>query len=184
MKRFIALLLVIIVSAAILVSCKEADLTPDGDGDNTQNNGGSEIVVGDNAYSFKYNNIEITPNAEANPIIEALGEPLSYTEDTSCGFEDKDRSYEYNGFIIDTVVYNKIEYIYYIQIKSDVVSTPEGAYVGMTPEEIQAKYTGQYEMVDGHVVVRFNGGILRFFVKNGVCNSITYESTSLKSQDN
>ncbi len=180
MKKILILLLTLALVLSVAVSCanKKENENNENEG-NDQNNSGANLVIGDNALSFSSNNVKITPNSEAKPVIEALGEPVEYSESASCGFEDLDKTYKYNGFIIDTVTIKGVEYIYIVQIINDMVSTPEGASIGMTLEEIQNAYQGRYEMRDGHVNVPFANGLMTCFIKNGVCTNITYESTTI-----
>ncbi len=186
MKKILVLLLTIIIISSALISCADTSNSSGGsNGGAHEHNVTNALVVGEDALTFDTNGVKITPNAKAASILEALGEPLDYTESQSCAFPGKDRTYKYNGFIIQTIEDETgEEYIYFIELKSDLVSTPEGAYINMTLKEIQDIYKDKYEMVDGHVVIRFTGGNMRCFIKNGVCKSITYESTYEGSAEN
>ena len=180
MKKILILLLTLALILSVMASCS----TPEDSGNDKNesegsNNSGTDVVIGEDALGITENNVKVTPNSEAKTIIAALGEPLEYSESASCGFEDKDRTYKYNGFVIDTVTIKNVEYIYIVQIVNDMVSTPEGVSVGMTLKEIQDAYNGKYEMRDGHVVVKFTNGLMTCFIKNGVCTNITYESTTI-----
>ena len=180
MKKTLILLLTITLILSLTVSCANSKDTDNDKNDGTSTNDSNvNLTIGEDALSFSQNNIKITPNSEAKPIIEALGEPLEYSESASCGFEDMDKTYKYNGFVIDTVTTGGVEYIYIVQIINDMVSTPEGATIGMSLEEIQTAYNGKYEMRDGHLTVSFTNGLMTCFIKNGVCTNITYESTTI-----
>lgn len=185
MKRILILFLILTLTMSVMVSCATPE---DNDANNnegaTTNNSGANLVIGDDALKFVVNNVDITPNKEAKPVIEALGEPLDYTESASCGFEDKDRTYKYNGFVIDTVTIKGVEYIYVVQITNDMISTPEGASIGMSTKEIQAAYNGKCKLDGGNVTVAFTNGLLTFFIKNDVCTNITYESTTIPNLGN
>ena len=75
---------------------------------------------------------------------------------------------------------NNVEYIYIIQIVNDMTETDEGATIGMTSEEIQNIYKGKCKVdQSGHITVEFTNGLVSFFIKNGACNSISYQSTTL-----
>lgn len=185
MKRILILLLVLTLALSVLVSCATAENSTDNKKEETTTNAtGANLVIGDNALSFTANNVKITPNLEAKPIIEALGEPLEYSESASCGFEDLDRTYKYNGFVIDTVTIQGKEYIYIVQIINDMISTPEGVTIGMSLNEIKAAYEGKYTIKDGHLTVEFTNGLMTCFIKNGVCTNITYESTTISNLGN
>ena len=51
---------------------------------------------------------------------------------------------------------------------------------GMTSEEIQNIYKGKCKVdQSGHITVEFTNGLVSFFIKNGACNAISYQSTTL-----
>lgn len=182
MKKILILLLTVTMIMTVLVSCTNTKNVVAGGKDPSNGGETGSITVGADSLKLEYNGVSIAPNAEAKPIIEALGTPVDFTETPSCGFEDKDRTYQYNGFIIDTVVVSGVEYVYFIQLTNDTVETAEGAYIGMSTEEISGIYGSKCSVnSSGHIEVSFSGGRLSFFMKNGVCTSIAYESTSIAS---
>ena len=174
------MLVAAIIIATALTSCMEAPTFSDPSTTDPDQPKEYNILVGLDARFIKVNNVKITPNEKAQPIIEALGTPLEYKEDTSCAFEDKDRTYVYSGFIIQTITLGGVEYIYLVELSSDLVTTDEGAAIGMSIDEIKSIYKGKYKTDDnGHLIVEFENGQLFFFIKNGACTNITYESTTL-----
>ena len=180
-KLFI--ILIVILTASILASCANSASNANGGKEETTtaNNPGTTLTIGEDALNFTVgeNNVKITPNLEAKPVIEALGEPLEYIESPSCGFEGMDKTYKYNGFVIDTVTLSGTEFIYVVQITNDLVTTPEGVYVGMSADDIKAIYKDKFSIVNNNVMVEFTNGIMTCFIKNGVCTNITYESTTI-----
>ena len=82
MKR-ISLFLLAAIMLLSLVGCGSTDIDPQ-----------------EENFSFTYNGIKITLGAEAAPIIDALGEPRSYTEEPSCAFEGMDKTYYYGSFYL------------------------------------------------------------------------------------
>ena len=180
-KLFI--ILILILTAVTLVSCADTASNGSNSTEETTTAGktGANLVIGDDALNFTAgeSNVEITPNLEAAPIIAALGEPLEYVESPSCGFEGMDKTYKYNGFVIDTITLSGVDYIYIVQITNDLVTTPEGVYIGMTSDEIKTVYEGKYTVKDNNIIVTFTNGMMTCFIKNGVCTNITYESTTI-----
>ena len=69
MKR-ISLFLLAAIMLLSLVGCGSTDIDPQ-----------------EENFSFTYNGTKIMLGAEAAPIIDALGEPKSYTEEPSCAFD-------------------------------------------------------------------------------------------------
>ena len=71
--------------------------------DREQENGGEEQdSEGVNGFVFISGDVQIVIDAEAEPIVEALGEPKSYFEAASCAFEGLDKIYTYGGFEVNT----------------------------------------------------------------------------------
>lgn len=91
-------------------------------------------------FSFTYNGISITLGAEAAPIIDALGEPRSYTEEPSCAFEGMDKTYYYGSFYISTYPLAGKDYIYNLWFADDGAATDEGIRIGSTQFQVEDAY--------------------------------------------
>ena len=74
--------------------------------------GSTDIDPQEENFSFTYNGTKITLGAEAAPIIDALGEPRSYTEEPSCAFEGMDKTYYYGSFYLSTSPLNGKDFVY------------------------------------------------------------------------
>ena len=61
-----------------------------------------EVPTGEENFTFIYQGVAISPHGDAAPVIEALGDPKSYTEESSCAFEGLDRTYYYGPFYLST----------------------------------------------------------------------------------
>lgn len=89
-------------------------------------------------FSFTYNGTIITLGAEAAPIIDALGEPRSYTEEPSCAFDGMDKTYYYGSFYLSTYPMDDQDYVYRIWFADDRVSTEDGIQIGSTQAQVEA----------------------------------------------
>lgn len=89
---------------------------------------------------FLYNGTEIPMGVEAAPILEALGEPKSYTEAPSCLFEGTDKTYCYGGFYLTTSPSPEGEWIQSLWFADDSVQTPEGITIGDEVSEVEQAY--------------------------------------------
>ena len=130
MKRFI----VLFTAALLFIGC----------GNTEQGNQGTEASAGENmeqiadnsvqtpaeGYSFTYQGVVISMNAEAAPIIEALGEPIDYFEAPSCAFQGLDKIYYYSGFELGTYPDSDKDYVSYVNLLDDTVSTEQGISLG------------------------------------------------------
>ena len=91
-------------------------------------------------FSFTYNGIQIMLDAEAAPIINALGEPRSYTEEPSCAFDEMDKTYYYGSFYLSTYHLDGKDYIYNCWFADDTVATEEGIRIGSTQSQVEDAY--------------------------------------------
>ena len=87
---------------------------------------GSAEHAGAKGYVFTVGGITVEMDADAAPIVEGLGEPVSYFEAASCAFEGLDKMYTYNGFELDTYPKGEKDYVSTVILKDDTVLTPEG----------------------------------------------------------
>ena len=119
MKR-ISIILLAAVMLLSLVGCGSTDIDPQ-----------------EENFSFTYNGTKITLGAEAAPIIDALGEPRSYTEEPSCAFEGMDKTYYYGSFYISTYSLDGKDHIYNLWFADDGVATDEGIRIGSTQSQVE-----------------------------------------------
>lgn len=122
MKR-ISLFLLAAIMLLSLVGCGSTDIDPQ-----------------EENFSFTYNGTKITLGAEAAPIIDALGEPRSYTEEPSCAFDGMDKTYYYGSFYLSTYPMEGKGYIYNLWFSDDTVATEEGIRIGSTQSQVEDAY--------------------------------------------
>ena len=91
-------------------------------------------------FSFTYNGTRITLGTEVAPIIDALGEPRSYTEELSCAFDGMDKTYYYGSFYISTYSLDGKDHIYNLWFADDGVATDEGIRIGSTQSQVEDAY--------------------------------------------
>lgn len=115
-------ILLLIISAALLLSGCGGD-TPE-----------------EACFRFLYNDIPILPGDPASPVIEALGQPNSYTEEASCAFEGLDKTWVYSGFSLTTYPNGGEDYIHTIWFTDDSVTTEEGIFIGAAQQAVDAAY--------------------------------------------
>ena len=135
-------------------------------------------------YVFTYNDVSVGMDADAAPIVEKLGEPVSYFEAASCAFEGLDKIYTYNGFELDTYPVGDKDYVSSVILKDDSVSTAEGICIGDSLEKLQQAYDGEGEENSGMLVYTKDGMKLCFIMQGEFIISIEYRSTVLDETDN
>ncbi len=129
-------------------------------------------AAGSDAYVFQSGDVTIAMNAEAAPIVEALGEYDDYFESESCAFDGLDKQYTYGSFILKTYPLEDVDYVSSVEIRDDLVSTPEGISIGSTAEDVVAAYgepaeEGTYSYTKGDCT-------LLLLVQDGAVTSIQY----------
>lgn len=119
------------------------------------------------AFVFEANGVNVVMNAEAAPIVEALGEPRNYFESESCAFKGLDKEYTYGGFVLKTYPMDDVDYVSSVTLMDDTVETPEGICIGSSLDDVKAAYgeggsdtTCQYEKGDSKLLIILDGGVV------------------------
>ncbi len=126
------------------------------------------------AFTFTYNGTKITLFAPAEPIVAALGEPLKYSESTSCAFEGLDKSYDYGSFYLETYPQGDKDFVYGWWFVDDLVETDEGIYIGATQAEVESAYGAENFNGTNAYTVKRGGGVLTVILTDGAVSSIQY----------
>ena len=130
------------------------------------------------AASWKYTvqGIDIMMHAEAAPILEALGEPVSYTEEASCAFTGLDKTYYYGGFYLQTYPMGEEDFVYSLWLVDDSSTTPEGIYIGATQAEVEAAYGTEGFNGSNAYVMAGTTSTLTIILTDGLVSSIQYDA--------
>ena len=130
------------------------------------------------ASSWKYTvrGVDILMHAEAGPILEALGEPVSYTEEASCAFTGLDKTYNYGGFFLNTYPIGDADYIYGVCLMDDSSTTPEGIYIGATQAEVEAAYGADGFNGTNAYILKSTTTTLTIILDDGLVSSIQYDA--------
>ena len=140
--------------------------------------GGTMAPITPDAGSWKYTvrGVDIMMNAEAAPVLEALGEPVSFTEEASCAFTGLDKTYNYGGFFLQTYPLNDVDYIYSAWLMDDSSETPEGIYIGATQAEVEAAYGADAFNGSNAYILTGTTSTLTIILADGVVSSIQYDA--------
>lgn len=127
-------------------------------------------------YTFTANGVKIAMSDEASAIISALGDPISYTEETSCAFEGLDKTYYYGGFYLTTYPENDKDYVFSVWFQDDSVETEEGLYIGSSKADVERIYGAEGVSGDNSYVYTKGSSKLTVILTNDVVSSIQYEA--------
>ncbi len=127
-------------------------------------------------YVFRFQGLEIAMGVEAAPILEALGEPKSYTETTSCAFTGLDKTYFYGDFYLFTCPMNGGEYIYGLMLATDSVQTAEGLSIGASRAQVESLYGSESYNGETGYVLQKGSCKLTILVENDLVTDIYYDA--------
>ena len=146
MKKSILAIACLLCAILMLTACgggKEPD--DSGNGGNDQSGQSSKLV-------FVYKDTEIAMKEDAAPIIEALGEPKSYTEAASCAFDGLDKTYYYGSFYLYTYPDGDTDRVNMVVLCDDTITTPEGLCIGDSKDKVESTYGADgYNGVNAYV---------------------------------
>ena len=173
MKKIFALILALTMVLA-LAACG-GETTPE---TTAPVSGGEAAPVTPDASSWKYTvqGVDILMHAPAAPILEALGEPVSYTEEASCAFTGLDKTYYYGGFYVQTYPIGEEDYIFSAWLVDDSSTTPEGIYIGAPQAEVEAAYGADSFNGSNAYIMTGTTSTLTGILTDGVVSSIQYDA--------
>ncbi len=170
MKRLLLFMAVMLVLTGCSKAGSAKQENTEGASDTTEKSSGA-VTEG---YSFDYNDVNIPMNVDAAPVVEALGESVDYFEAASCAFQGLDKIYSYSGFELGTYPNGDKDYVSYVTLLDDSVSTDKGIYVGSTLDEVTAAYGNEYTVEGSSYVYRLGESKLTFIVEDDMVAQITY----------
>ena len=183
--------MILVLCAAFMTSCSG------GDTNNTASNAETTVAAENNGNegsgeTAKVNTKDYKPgskyvfdagktisiNMPSDAFLKDLGDPVSYFESESCAFQGLDKTYTYKDFVITTYPKDDVDYVFSIELLNDVVTTPEGAYIGMSADDVKALYPeGPTEESDKALQYVDGDSKLSFILDNGEVSSICYTSS-------
>ena len=128
------------------------------------------------SWKYTVRGVDVMMNAEAAPVLEALGEPVSFTEEASCAFTGLDKTYNYGGFFLQTYPIGEKDYIYSVWLMDDSSTTPEGIYIGATQAEVEAAYGADSFNGSNAYILKGTTSTLTIILTDGVVSSIQYDA--------
>ncbi len=125
-------------------------------------------------YTFTSGTTKIAINADAAPILAALGQWRDYAESASCAFEGLDKVYTYAGFEIQTYPMGEKDFVYMIILQDDTVATEKGIRIGATKDAVLTAYGTPNQETATALTYNGKGMYLQFILRDGTVTSIQY----------
>lgn len=193
-KKYLALLVgMVVMSSAVMMACGQEDEVkvvnklPQNNTGETQDDKESEKTDNVKLTGYIFNvqvgseNVSVTTDIEMADVLDELGEAASYFESASCAFEGLDKVYTYDHFRIETYPDGDKDIISSIVLLDDLIATPEGISIGMTEQDVENAYGTDCEDIKGMKVYTKDEKHLAFLIRDGVIESIQYNSAVLDS---
>ena len=137
--------------------------------------GSTDIDPQEENFAFTYNGTKITLGTEAAPVIDALGEPRSYTEEPSCAFDGMDKTYYYGSFYLSTYPLDGKDYVYNLWFADDGVATDEGIRIGSSQSQVEDTYGKDcFDGTNSFVLTKGQSRLV-ILVEEGTVSSVRYE---------
>ena len=128
------------------------------------------------SWKYSVRGVDIQMHAPAAPVLEALGEPVSYTESTSCAFTGLDKTYYFGGFYLETYPLGETDYISSVWLVDDSSTTPEGLYIGASQAEVEAAYGADSFNGENAYILKGTTSTLTIIMDGDVVSSIQYDA--------
>lgn len=122
-------------------------------------------------FAVTFRGVEIALGTPMEPVLAALGEPMSYTEQTSCAFEGLDKTYYYGSLYIQTNPAPEGDRIAAVWFADDSVATAEGVHIGADRAAVERAYG---EFSGDACTLDKDGQRLMILLENGAVSSIQY----------
>ena len=162
-KRSLLVFASLMIAALLMLTACGGSKEPETSGDDSSDQGGKLV--------FLYKDMEIAMKDDAAPILEALGEPKSYTEAASCAF---DKTYYYGSFYLYTYPDGEKDRVNMVVLCDDTLSTPEGLAIGDSKEKVESTYSADgYNGVNAYVYTK-GDCTLTIIMENDKVSSIQY----------
>ncbi|MBO7310167.1 MAG: hypothetical protein J6U86_02095 [Clostridia bacterium] len=127
------------------------------------------------SYYVEYNGVRIELGASADEIINALGEYKDKREIGDCGGLGSQVKYSYSSFevyVLESKANGNV--IDQITFRDDLLSTPEGVYIGMSVADAKAKLGEPTASKDASIEYVDGSKLLMLGIKDGVVSEIDY----------
>ena len=160
MKKIIAIALLCAMLCLCFVACG-------GDEDKGDNAAQRDI------YNIVYNGVTIKLGDNAASVIDKLGEATSVKEIGDCGGFGAQVKYTYPSVVVYTLKNDEGETIDQIDLLDDIVTTPEGIYIGSSASDVENKYGEADSVTDSAIIYNDGNCFLKFGIKNGEVVSVS-----------
>ena len=124
---------------------------------------------------FSYNGVSVELDGDADAAVAALGEPKDKSSQLSCHGEGDDKTYTYDGFVLNTYPLEGKDHVLEVVVTSADIPTSKGIKVGDTVEAVTEAYGSDFKEVGMyHAYSCGDAKSLQFFIQDGKVQEISY----------
>lgn len=170
MKKFLALLLCILMAFCVIACDKKKEKGGSDDDEGGSSNKPQQSV----SFSVSYNSTKIALGADAKAVIAALGEPVSKQDAGSCAGQGTLTKYKYPSIEIYVLTNGSSETIDQISFLDDGVKTSEGVKIGSSADEVTKACGKATKQTDSYMTYTSGKKSLQFQFRDGAVVGIDY----------
>lgn len=113
---------------------------------------------------------------EIEDLLKALGEPQLQNDIEACGHDATDHVYTFTNYVLTVREMKSGEkpFVYDIYLSSDLIKTPEGLEIGMSKDDVIAKYGDPDEADDKIMTYKRGTSVMRITMKTDKVVGIEY----------
>lgn len=182
MKRALSLLLVVMMTlslAAELVGCgsdkAENDKKEEKKDTTSESQSADTGALTAEDLVFSYNGVTVELNGDADAAVAQLGEAKDVSSQLSCHGEGDDKTYTYDGFVLNTYPLDGKDRVLEIVVNAPGIATSKGIEVGAAVADVTAAYGSDYKQVGMYYAYEGGDGkSLQFFVQDDKVQEISY----------
>lgn len=181
MKRALSLILAIMMVmslVAVLAGCGSEKTDSDKKEEKkeaateSQSTGGT---LSEDDLIFSVNGVSIELNGDADAAVAALGEPIDSSSQLSCHGEGDDKTYTYDGFVLNTYPLDGKDRVLEIVVNTAGITTINGVQVGDPVSKVTETYGNEFKQVGQYYAYEGSGGkSLQFLIKDDKVQEISY----------
>lgn len=136
---------------------------------------GNSSTAASKGFIFRKNGVSVTMNGAAAKFIKKAGKPNKTISRKSCAYDGKDRTYEYDDFILYTYSNSDDgpEYVGGITFLTKKVKTKEGIRIGSSYDDMIEKY-GEGEENYGIYTYKKGNSAIQIEIKDNKVNNLRY----------
>ena len=128
------------------------------------------------SFRIECGDAQIILNAPAEPILQALGTPVAYTEETSCAFDGLDKTYYYGSFYMTTYPDGTDDRVGSVWFADDTIATPEGIAIGSTRAAVEAAYEAESAKGANTFIMTRGDSTLTLILTEDLVTTIRYDA--------